>query len=81
MGSELLRQFASLGVEVHDDDRFDAPAGERGDRGEADRSRPDDDGHLAGLDVRAPHVELADREGIDDSDGVVWTRRRARPSP
>ena len=71
VGAEPLAPDAALRVEVHDDDRFDPSTGEGRDRGEPDCSCPDDDRDFAGLDVRAPHVELADGEGVDDRNGVV----------
>src|SRR5262249_26481008 len=70
VGAEALGQGAALRFEVRDEDRLDATARERGDRGETDGTGADDDGDLAGPDRGAAHVELADRESVDQRDGV-----------
>lgn len=64
-------QPAAVGPEVRHDDRLHAARGERGDGREADRSRANDDRHLARLQARRAHVELADRERVGHGDGVA----------
>ena len=64
-------QLAPLGFVVQHDNRLDAPAGQGGDGGEADRTRADDDCHLARLDLCRPHVELADGERVGQRDGIA----------
>ena len=63
-------QLAPIGLEVRDDNRFDAAADQRRDGREPDRARADDDRNLAGLDARRADVELADGECIGQRCGV-----------
>ena len=67
----IAAQLATLGLVVQHDNRLDAPAGQGGDGGEADRTGADDDGHLALLDLCRPHVELADGERVGQRGGVA----------
>lgn len=72
MGAELLaRQGTSVGLEVRDDDRFDAAAGQCRDRGQPDRPGADHDGDLAGLEPGGSDIELADCESVRQRDGVI----------
>ena len=58
-------------MEVGHDDRLDATTGQCGDSGKADGPCPNDDRHFTGLHIGGAHIELADREAIDDGDGVA----------
>ena len=40
-------------------------------RGQPDGTCTDDDGYLTRLQIGGAHVELADREGVDDGDGIT----------
>jgi hypothetical protein len=71
VSAEVPRQFASLGMNVRDDDRLDSPAGECGHRRETDRARADDDRYLARRHPGGTDVELTDREGVDECHGIA----------
>lgn len=74
----IAGQFAAVGLVIGHDDRFDAAAGQGGDRRETDRSRADDDGDLARLDLRRPNVELTDGERVGQRDCVAGDVTRNR---
>ncbi len=64
-------QIPAVRLEVGDDDWFDAPTGQRGDRGEPDCAGPDDNRNLTRPQPSRPHIELADRERVGQGDGVA----------
>ena len=68
------RQFATIGLEIGNDDRLDSAGGQGRHRRQTDGARADHDRDLPRLESGRPYVELADRECVDDGDGVARYR-------